>query len=80
MMNILQYPFITPYTNVVYNITCGSEPHHAIHSPLMQWLLNGKIAENPTITPSTEVQVVRPSSKNRFIESVTVEAIPTTTP
>lgn len=79
-MNILQYPFITSYNNAVYNITYGSNHDHAIYSPLMQWLLNGKIAENPVITPSAEVQVVRPSSKNRFIESVTVEAIPTTTP
>ena len=40
----------------------------------MQWLAFGKLAENPVVTPSTSVQVVRPSGANRYLESVTVEA------
>lgn len=66
MTSVLQYPFITPYefTTMFFNYS----------TPLEQWLLHGKIAENPIITPSTSAQVVRPSAVNRYLESVTVEA------
>lgn len=71
-MDILQFPFITPYTYALsFTKGCGS--------PLQQWLVYGKIAENPVVTPSTTVQVVRPSGANRYLQSVTVEATTTTT-
>lgn len=66
MTSILQYPFITPYeysTMFLYT-----------SSPLEQWLLHGKIAENPIVTPSTTTQVIYPSGVNRYLQSVTVKA------
>lgn len=66
-MDILQFPFITPYTYALSFTRSNA-------SPLQQWLMFGKLPENPVITPSTTVQVVRPSSVNRYLESVTVEA------
>lgn len=78
MVSILQYPFITPYSHVQYAIGINSCPHDALHSPLFQWLLNGKVAENPVITPTDKQQIVRPSSVNRYLESVVVEPIPIT--
>jgi hypothetical protein len=51
-------------------------------NPLSRWFAFGKIPENPVVTPSSSVQVIRPSAQNRYLESVTVEAVtsPTTTP
>lgn len=65
-MDILQYRFLTPYNYSTLFWKCGS--------PLINWLAFGKLAENPVVTPSTSVQVVRPSGVNRYLESVTVEA------
>jgi hypothetical protein len=48
-------------------------------TPINRWLVFGKLPENPVITPSTSVQVVSPSAENRFLETVTVNPIPTTT-
>lgn len=45
--------------------------------PLTKWFAFGKLPENPVVTPTSSVQVVRPSAENKFLESVTVEAIPT---
>lgn len=47
-------------------------------SPLATWLAFGKIAENPVVTPTTSVQVIRPSGANRYLQSVTVNAVTTT--
>lgn len=55
------------------NCACGTQNY------LINWLAFGKLPENPVITPNTTTQVVRPSSVNRFLQTVTVEAIPTTT-
>lgn len=67
-MDTLQFPFITPYIYATsfFGIGC--------RTPLQQWLLFGKIAENPVVTPTTTVQVIRPSAVNRYLETVTVEA------
>lgn len=68
-MDILQYPFITPYSYVsMYTRNL---------SPLGNWLVFGKLPENPVVTPTTSVQVIRPSAVNRYLESVTVEATTT---
>jgi hypothetical protein len=40
--------------------------------------LSCKIPENPVITPTSSTQVVRPSAANRFLQTVTVNPIPTT--
>lgn len=66
MFSILQYPFVTPYTYAASFITDST--------PLMRWLLNGKIAENPIVIPTTREQVIRPSGANRYLQSVTVKA------
>lgn len=72
-MDILEFPFITPFTYAAsFSKNCGS--------PLQQWLVFGRIPENPVVKPNTSIQVVRPSAQNRYLQSVTVEAIPTTTP
>jgi hypothetical protein len=47
-------------------------------NPVASWLAFGKLPESPVVTPTSSVQVVRPSAENKFLESVTVEAIPTT--
>lgn len=38
-------------------------------------MLNGKIAENPVITPSSDTQVVEPSGVNRYLQSVVVNGV-----
>lgn len=70
MNNVIQYRFLTPFNYASMFIQ--------YNSPLVAWLVFGKIAENPVITPSTSIQVVRPSGANRYLESVTVEATSTT--
>lgn len=67
MISILQYPFIDSY---LYTTSFFK----GCTSPLQQWLLFGKIAENPIVTPTTSVQVITPSGINRYLQSVTVEA------
>jgi hypothetical protein len=47
--------------------------------PLFAWFAFGKLPENPVVTPSTSTQVVMPSAENKFLQSVTVNPIPTTT-
>jgi hypothetical protein len=47
-------------------------------NPLTVWLTFGKLPENPVITPNTTTQVITPSAINRYLESVTVNPIPTT--
>lgn len=46
--------------------SCGSVIYKILHC---------KLAENPVITPSTSNQVVAPSSKGRYLQSVTVKAV-----
>lgn len=64
MVSILQYPFITPYTFAISFIENNSI--------LNEWLLNGRIAENPIVEPTNNDVVVQPSAKNRYLETVTV--------
>lgn len=69
-MNVLQFPFITPYSYAAIFTQCHS-------TPLQEWLLFGKLPENPVVVPTTTVQVVKPSSVNKYLASVTVEATTT---
>jgi hypothetical protein len=46
--------------------------------PLTRWFAFGKLPENPVVTPNATTQVIRPSANNKFLETVTVEPIPTT--
>lgn len=70
MNDVIQYRFLMPY-NYVAMFTSSA-------SPLATWLAFGKIAENPVVTPTTSVQVIRPSGANRYLQSVTVNAVTTT--
>ena len=71
MRDVIQYRFFTPYDYMAMYVTSAS--------PLVTWLTFGKIAENPVVTPTTSVQVIRPSGVNRYLQTVTVEATGTTT-
>jgi hypothetical protein len=44
---------------------------------ITNFLISNKIGENPVVTPSTSVQVIRPSAVNRYLQSVTVNATTT---
>lgn len=70
MKDVIQYRFMMPYDYVAMFVTSAT--------PLATWLAFGKIAENPVVTPTTSVQVIRPSGANRYLQSVTVEAVTTT--
>lgn len=76
--NILSFPYFGSYqymANVCSrNNFCGRN----CSTGLTNWLLFGKLPENPIVTPSTSVQVIFPSSVNRYLNSVTVEATTTT--
>jgi hypothetical protein len=63
MISILEYPFVTPYT---YALSFLDD------SFLVQWLVNGRLAEKVVVQPTNNVQVVRPSAQNRYLESVTI--------
>ena len=69
MNSILEYQFITPYRICLDYVRCMGE-----YPVVFEWLLNGKIAENPVVEPSNSSQVVEPSGKNRYLQSVTVSA------
>jgi hypothetical protein len=71
MLTPLMFPNLT-YGVILSSRFCGNV------TPLVNWLAFGKLPENPVVTPSTSTQVVRPSAENRFLETVTVEPIPTT--
>lgn len=70
MNSILEYPFMTPYSVCIGYIDSMSE------IPLiMKRMLNGKIAENPVVTPSSDAQIVEPSGVNRYLQSVVVSGV-----
>jgi hypothetical protein len=47
-------------------------------TPITRWLTFGKLPESPVVTPNTTTQVITASSANKYLESVTVNPIPTT--
>jgi hypothetical protein len=63
------------FNKISYGLILGNSLNHI--SPLNMWLAFGKLPESPVITPSSSVQVVRPSAENRFLQSVVVNPIPT---
>jgi len=74
------FNFPTPYTY------CGINPLTYVSqlvtpscsSSIIGYLAFNKIPENPVITPANTTQVVYPSAKNRYLQSVTVLATTTT--
>jgi hypothetical protein len=71
MLSPLCFPSIS-YTVVLRSNLCTNT------NPVVNWLAFGKLPENPVITPTSSVQVVAPSAENRYLQTVTVEAIPVT--
>jgi hypothetical protein len=69
MLSPLNFPCIT-YGALLKNNFCTL-------NPVVSWLAFGKLPENPVVTPSSTVQVIIPSAENKFLQSVTVEAITT---
>jgi hypothetical protein len=76
-MNILEFPSFNSFrfveAQLVNNFGCTGNLN-----PVFPWIFFGKIPENPVVTPSTSVQVIRPSAVNRYLQSVTVNATTTT--
>lgn len=71
-----QYPVFTPLglVGMIVNpgiCRCGN--------PVFNWLAFGKLPENPIVTPTTSTQLIAPTSVNKYLQSVTVKPIPTTT-
>jgi hypothetical protein len=61
------------YGSLIQNNFCCNIP------PTFNWFAFGKIPENPVVTPTANTQVIAPSAENRFLQTVTVNPIPTTT-
>ena len=67
------YNLVTPFTYAADFCNAGV--------PVISYLLNIKLPENPVVSASTTTttQVITPSAKNRYIQSVTVEKVSTKT-
>ena len=72
MLSPIKFPSLT-YGGLLLSRFCGNT------NSVVRWLAFGKLPENPVITPTSSTQVVRASAENKFLETVTVESIPTTT-
>jgi hypothetical protein len=70
MLTPLNFPMIT-YNTVLSSRFCGLPP-------VVRWLTFGQLPENPVVTPNTTTQVVTASAENKYLQSVTVNPIPTT--
>jgi hypothetical protein len=72
---IMGMPYFNSISLVNYLVgnRCGSGTW------INNFLISNKIGENPVVTPSTSIQVIRPSAPNRYLESVTVNATTTST-
>jgi hypothetical protein len=75
MFNTLIYPYFNAETLVSSVIgqhicDCGN--------PVFEWLLRGRLPETITVTPSTITQTITPSAKNKYLQSVVVTPVETT--
>ena len=75
MFNTLMYPCFNSETLVGAIIgqsltSCGN--------PVFEWLLRGRLPETPVVTPSSSTQTVIPSAKNKYLQSVVVTPVETT--
>lgn len=67
-------PIVFP--NINYGVILKGRLNHC--NPITMWLTFGKLPENPVVNPNATTQVIIPSGKNKFLESVTVNPIATT--
>jgi hypothetical protein len=76
MIPFYSYGSFTPFalTKFTNNWLCPNV------CPVVSYLTFGKVGENPVVTPSANVQVIRASAPNRFLNTVTVKATTTPTP
>lgn len=72
--------FFDDYKNFHADSLCYKYVDSAAHGQPWTYLINYRLPEDLVITPSSEVQFFKASAKNRFIRSVTVNAVTTTTP
>ena len=75
MLNTLMYPCFNTEALVG---TFLNGPIVSCGNPTFAWLLNGRLPETRTVTPNNTTQVVIPTAKNKYLESVTVNPVDTT--
>lgn len=77
MFNVLGYGQISPYT---YAIGCSKEAMGMNYYPgIFEYLLTYRLPQYRTVTPTSKEQIIVAQGLNRYLEQVTVKAIPTTT-
>ena len=73
MLYVLQYPNFTTYD--LATSMCDRDGSIK-NSQLYGWLMYGKLGESITLTPLYDQVYSTPAAKNRYIQDVTVEPIP----
>lgn len=77
MFNVLEYGHISPYT---YAIGCSKQVMGMNCYPgIFEYLLTYRLSQYRTVTPTSKDQIIVAQGLNRYLEQVTVKAIPTTT-
>ena len=69
MFSPINYPFFNQFSL----ISCYVRPTCENACPVVSYLAFGKLPENIVVTPNTTTQVIRPSSVNKFLQTVTVK-------
>lgn len=64
------------YGKITYGLVLGNGLCNA--NPIARWFAFGKLPENPVVTPNSSTQVITASAENKFLQSVTVNPVPTT--
>lgn len=72
---MLNYSSFTTMTNVECHVSRGMG---LCKNPVFYWLAFEKLPENPVVSPSGSTQVVAPSAVNRYLQTVTVNPVSTT--
>lgn len=75
MFNTLMYPCFN-IEALVREIVCPSIA--SCGNPVFNWMLCGRLPETQTITPSDTTQVIIPTAKNKYLESVVVKPVEAT--
>ena len=57
---------------IISDTICGCQ------NPVFNWLLCGRLPETRYVTPSASTQTIVPSARNRYLESVVVSPVETT--
>lgn len=71
--SVLQYPYMTSESY------CKGYVEDAVAcTPAFNWMLNGKLAQSASVVPTYSQQVITAEGQNRYLDSVTVAAIPQT--